>query len=63
MADPPPLMHATQVAQPFHIKGWVYEEKEVEKGGLVAWHYAGGTMLGPMLGNIDEGASNRHLVS
>jgi len=27
MADPPPLMHATQVARPFHTKGWVYEEK------------------------------------
>ena len=27
MADPPPLMHATQVAQPFHSKGWIYEEK------------------------------------
>lgn len=23
----PPLMHATQVARPFHTKGWVYEEK------------------------------------
>jgi bifunctional non-homologous end joining protein LigD len=23
----PALMHATQVAQPFHTKGWVYEEK------------------------------------
>ena len=27
MADPPELMHATQVARPFHTKGWVYEEK------------------------------------
>ena len=24
---PPALMHATQVARPFHTKGWVYEEK------------------------------------
>jgi bifunctional non-homologous end joining protein LigD len=24
---PPDLMHATQVARPFHTKGWVYEEK------------------------------------
>jgi ATP-dependent DNA ligase len=23
----PALMHATQVARPFHTKGWVYEEK------------------------------------
>ena len=23
----PDLMHATQVARPFHTKGWVYEEK------------------------------------
>lgn len=23
----PPLMHPTQVAQPFHTKGWVYEDK------------------------------------
>ena len=27
MADPPALMHATQVARPFHTPGWVYEEK------------------------------------
>ncbi len=26
-AAPPELMHATQVAQPFHTPGWVYEEK------------------------------------
>jgi len=24
---PAELMHATQVARPFHTKGWVYEEK------------------------------------
>src|SRR5262245_53817975 len=24
---PVALMHATQVARPFHVKGWVYEEK------------------------------------
>ena len=27
MADPPPLMHATQVTRPFHTPGWIYEEK------------------------------------
>jgi bifunctional non-homologous end joining protein LigD len=27
MTDPPPLMHATQVARPFHTPGWVYEER------------------------------------
>ena len=27
MANPPPLMHATQVARPFHTPGWIYEEK------------------------------------
>jgi ATP-dependent DNA ligase len=27
MADPPALMHATQVVRPFHTPGWVYEEK------------------------------------
>lgn len=25
--NPPDLMHATQIARPFHTKGWVYEEK------------------------------------
>jgi ATP-dependent DNA ligase len=24
---PDDFMHATQVARPFHTKGWVYEEK------------------------------------
>jgi bifunctional non-homologous end joining protein LigD len=27
MTTLPPLMHPTQVARPFHTKGWVYEEK------------------------------------
>jgi bifunctional non-homologous end joining protein LigD len=27
MAALPDLMHATQVARPFHTKGWIYEEK------------------------------------
>lgn len=27
MAELPALMHATQVARPFHTKGWVHEEK------------------------------------
>jgi bifunctional non-homologous end joining protein LigD len=27
MVEPPALVHATQVARPFHTPGWVYEEK------------------------------------
>ncbi len=32
MAEPPALMHATQVARPFHTPGWVYEEKSLSRG-------------------------------
>jgi bifunctional non-homologous end joining protein LigD len=27
MAEPPALMHATQIARPFHTPSWIYEEK------------------------------------
>jgi ATP-dependent DNA ligase len=48
MAEPAALIHATQLARPFHTKGWVYEEKYngwrmlavKEPGGvrLVSWN-------------------------
>ena len=37
----PDLMHATQVARPFHTKGWVYEEK-IDGWRMLALKEAGG---------------------
>jgi ATP-dependent DNA ligase len=44
MADPPPLMHATQVARAFHTPGWVYEEK-YDGWRMLAVKEAGGVRL------------------
>ena len=44
MAEPPALMHATQVARPFHTPGWVYEEK-YDGWRMLAVKEAGGVRL------------------
>jgi bifunctional non-homologous end joining protein LigD len=44
MADPPALMHATQVARLFHTPGWVYEEK-YDGWRMLAVKEAGGVRL------------------
>jgi bifunctional non-homologous end joining protein LigD len=44
MAELPALMHATQVARPFHTPGWVYEEK-YDGWRMLAVKEAGGVRL------------------
>lgn len=44
MLDSSVLMHATQVARPFHTKGWVYEEK-VDGWRMLALKEAGRVRL------------------
>jgi hypothetical protein len=44
----PALMHPTQVARPFHTKGWIYEEKIVTSNvdhGVLIRTRVGGTGL------------------
>ena len=40
----PDLMHATQVARPFHTPGWIYEEK-IDGWRMLAVKDAGGVRL------------------